>query len=306
MEPEKNNNQIHCKLTYNDQIRRFIFNGIQFNGLRSHISSLLELPQDGFVLKYIDNESDRITLTSDEDLALALTLSDKLLRLVVEVPSQPPLSNSQVLPVFPQQFQSRPPYVQQVPTFIPTQGASGYIQQVPAVFPQQPPNYGHHSGKGNYYHREMAKARIMSKVEMLKQTLEQIPPEEQSYRKQHIQMKIHHLENKLLRWDTIQEKKLQHQQHRKEKKWDNNKRLDPQTLNQIEILKGQVASLKFNTNQLKAQKKAKKGELQVCLQTGTGDKEAIWKEILILKESIHEKGKQIASLKDQIRALRGF
>jgi len=64
--------------------------------------------------------------------------------------------------------------------------------------------------------------------------------------------------------------------------------------------------LKFNNSQIKAQKKAKKDELQICLQSGTGDKEAIWKEILTLKESGHELSKQIAALKDQIRALRGF
>jgi len=79
--------QIHCKLTYKDQIRRFIFHGTEFAELRGHISNLLSLPLDGFVLKYVDNESDLITLTSNEDLSLALDISDKILRLIVESPS---------------------------------------------------------------------------------------------------------------------------------------------------------------------------------------------------------------------------
>jgi len=79
-----NKKQIHCKLTYQDQIRRFIFNGTEFAELRGHVSNLLSLPVDGFVLKYVDNESDLITITSNEDLNLALELSDKILRLVIE------------------------------------------------------------------------------------------------------------------------------------------------------------------------------------------------------------------------------
>jgi len=269
--------------------------------LRNHISTILSIPPETFVLKYLDNEGDRITMTSNEDMALALSLSDKLLRLVVDLPQAVPLQQQQQFspisnfPGAPLQ-QSFPP------------------QQFSQQFPQQQSysGYGHRphhhgGGRGGYFQgggREIAKARILSKIEMLKQNLAQIPPEEQSNRKQHFQMKIHQLEGKLMRFDTMQERKLMKHQQKTEKKWD--KRIDPQTLNQIQVLKGQVLSLKHSMAQIKEQKRAKKNELQVCLQTATGDKEAIWKELLTLKESGHEIGKQIAALKDQIRALRGF
>jgi len=300
---EGTKNQIHCKLTYNDQIRRFIFYGHEFSELRDHIANLVGLPPDSFVLKYIDNENDRITVSSNDDLVLALSLSDKLLRLVVESPQTMPIQSPPChFPgVTPMQYTPQPYPHQHYPP-----------QQ---QYPQQPVSgYGrgqhfHHGGRGgggqgHWQGREIAKTRVLSKIEMLKQNLAQMPPEEQSYRKQHIQMKIHHMEGKLLRFDAMQERKAVKHQHKMEKKWD--KKLDPQTLNQIEVIKGQVASLKFNMSQIKAQKKAKKDELQLCLQSGTGDKEAIWKEILTLKEAGHEVGKQIAVLKDQIRALRGF
>jgi len=300
-------NQLHCKLTYLDQIRRFIFNGSDFSELRNYVSNMLQLQPESFVLKYIDNEGDRITMTSNEDMAIALShLREQVLRLVVDpnVPQAVPLQQPQFppntyfsptsnfspnsnFPVAPHNQQSFPP------------------QQYSQQFPQYQPGYGqhhhHHHGGGGRAGRE---ARMLAKLESLKQALAQIPPEDQSNRKYHIQMKIKNLESKLLRMDAWQDRKVMKQQHKMEKKWD--KRIDPQTLNQIEILKGQATSLKFSMDQIKQQKKAKKNELQICLQSGTGDREAIWKELLTLKESSHEIGRQIAALKDQIRALRGF
>jgi len=40
------------------------------------------------------------------------------------------------------------------------------------------------------------------------------------------------------------------------------------------------------------------------LQQGSGDKEAIWQEILVLKERIAEVKKEIKPLKDNIKALK--
>jgi len=317
----ENPNQIHCKLTYLDQVRRFIFTGREFSELTNYVSTILGIPLESFVLKYLDNEGDRITMTSNDDLALAISFSDKLLRLVVDVPQTG---------LFPQQSQF--PQQPQFPTF-PT-GAPSFQQSLPQSFSPQPfspqssqqfhqqqqappPSYSgygyrhhhhHHGGRGGRGGQggnvEFRKAKILSKLEFLKQNLAQLPPEEQSYRKQQLQMKIQHTEAKLARVDSWHEKKMMKQQQKMEKKWD--KRLDPQTLNQIQILKGQVSTLKDTMSQIKEQKKAKKNELQICLQAGTGDKDAIWKELLTIKESGHEIGKQIAALKDQIRTLRGF
>jgi len=82
--------------------------------------------------------------------------------------------------------------------------------------------------------------------------------------------------------------------------------LSPESLQQIQTLKAQIASLKPLLYQLKVTKKLKKTELELSLQSGQGDKDSIWNEILQLKESINETQKQILSLKDQIRATRGY
>jgi hypothetical protein len=71
----------------------------------------------------------------------------------------------------------------------------------------------------------------------------------------------------------------------------------------VQTLKAQIASLKPVLFQLKQTKKAKKSELELFLQSGQGDKESIWREILKLKESINETHKQILALKDQIHAI---
>jgi len=323
-------NQIHCKLTYLDQVRRFIFNGSEFSELRNYVSNVLGIPPESFVLKYLDNEGDRITMTSNEDLSLALSFSDKLLRLVVDVsqavPQQQPQFPISTFPGISPPYQQPFPQQSFPPQSFPQQSPQQFSQQqVPSQVPQPYSGYGyrhhHHGGShggsyggnhggrggGGYYQgcpRDARKAKILSKIEMLKQTLVQMPPEEQSYRKQQIQMKIQHLESKLYRVENWQERKMMKQQQKIEKKWD--KRVDPQTLNQIQVLKGQIGTLKDSMSLIKEQKKAKKNELQICLQAGSGDKEAIWKELLTLKESGHEVGKQIGALKDQIRALRGF
>jgi len=319
----------HCKLTYNDQIRRFIFNGTEFTELRGHISVLLSLPVDGFVLKYIDNESDLITLTSNEDLQLALELSDKILRLVVE--------NSAVYK--PNESTSTPIS----PAFSPTHGGFGNRG---GGFG----NHGHHGGHGGGYHghhgghghghghgrrgggfgphhphehgphehgphlqdhgwytdkMDKAKARIQSKIEFFKTSLEQLPADD--FRRQNYLMKINRLEGRLLRWDAVQDRKQCKKKHKEEKKeekkWD--KKLTPEAIQQVQVLKSQIGTLKPYLYQLRMTKKQKKSELELCLQSGQGDKEGIWNEILKLKESINDTRKQISSFKDQIHSFRG-
>jgi hypothetical protein len=304
------NKQIHCKLTYNDQIRRFIFNGTEFTELRGHISNLLSLPADGFVLKYVDNETDLITITCNEDLALALDISDKILRLVVENPTSPapPISPSQ-LPVFP----PGPGFHGRGGRGCGRRGGHHHYGGMHGGY-----HGGHHGGRswgcpqdpamGGYWtedKKEKAKIRIQSKIESLKSGLDQLP--EDDWRRQHHMMKINRLEGRLLRWDALHEKKMEKKickkQHKEEKKWD--KKISPEAMQQIQALKTQIATLKPVVYQLKLTKKAKKNELELSLQTGQGDKEAIWNELLRLKESIHDTQKQISSLKDQIHEIRG-
>jgi hypothetical protein len=288
----------------------------------------LSLPPDGFVLKYVDNESDQITLSSSEDLILALDLSDKILRLVVENPS---LSASTAMPTSPL---SSPPYTPPVDpslSFSGHHGFGGRGHHGRGGFHHHHGPHGphdHHGGGGFHgaggfhgggYHggrcggnpegafsydekKEKARARIQSKIEFFKKSLDQMPPGD-DWKRQGMLMKINRLEGRLLRWDAISDKKMCKRKQKEEKKWD--KKLSPEALSQLQTLKSQIATLKPVLYQLKVTKKAKKSELELALQTGQGDKENIWSEILRLKESIHETQKQISSFKEQIQAIRG-
>jgi predicted DNA-binding protein YlxM (UPF0122 family) len=321
--------QIHCKLTFNDQIRRFIFNGTEFAELRGHISHLLSLPPDGFVLKYVDNESDLITLSSTEDLILALDLSDKLLRLVVENSSVSPISTSSSTHSTPLSSPPAAPLVDPGMTHSGLNHGFGRGHHGHGHHPH-PWHHGggmhggghhgrghhggwHHGGHGDGMHgggchnfdgdkKEKARVRIQSKIDFLKKSLEEIATTD-DWKRQGILMKINRLEHRLLRWDAIADKKMCKRKQKEDKKWD--KKLSPEALTQVQTLKSQIATLKPVLYQLKVTKKAKKSELELALQTGQGDKENIWSEILRLKESIHETQKQISSLKDQIHAIRG-
>jgi hypothetical protein len=284
----------------------------------------LSLPPDGFVLKYVDNESDLITLSSSEDLILALDISDKILRLVVENPSVTASTASPTSPL------SSPSPVD--PSFAFSghhgfggrghggrggfhnhhRGGGGFHGEHPHSHPHHHGGFhgGYGSGTGNCgtggfsydEKKEKAKARIQSKIEFFKKSLEQMPPGD-DWKRQGMLMKINRLEGRLIRWDAISDKKMCKRKQKEEKKWD--KKLSPEALSQLQTLKSQIATLKPVLYQLKVTKKAKKSELELALQTGQGDKENIWSEILRLKESIHETQKQISSIKEQIQAIRG-
>lgn len=279
---------VHCKLTYNDQIRRFVFSGTEFAELRGHISQLISLPPEGFVLKYVDNESDLITVSTNEELTLALELSDqKVLRLVAENVSQPPAQH---------------------PSDTSTSWRSHH---------NRGPHHYHHGGPGRFgapgermEKWEAQKMHMTMELDMLKNTLAQLPADH--HRRYKLMMQIHRLEGRLLRWDTCEERKghkggKQWKKHEKkyekhEKKYEN---FSPETIHQIQLLKAQIASLKPTLFELKTAKKNKKAELQVALQTGSSDKESIWQEILLLKERIAAVKKEIKPMKDNIRALKG-
>jgi hypothetical protein len=288
--------QIHCKLTYKDQIRRFLFCGTEFAELRGHVCNLLSL-NDGFVLKYVDNESDLITLTSTDDLNLALELSPKLLRLVVEPTtatsvSLPPALHHSSLPL---NLPTLPP------TFFPTPGSC------------MPPPGGNFFPHQEFRHSRGDKCiqRIQGKIDYFKGLLAQTPPED--YRRQDLLNQIQRLEGRLARVNQWKDKGGSkhrgggggcHKKWKKEKKrMDKRPYLSPEAFEQVQTIKAQIGSLKPVLYQLKVTQKAKKSELDNALKTGQGDKESLWNEILKLKESIVENKKQIGAMKDQIQAI---
>jgi hypothetical protein len=82
------NETIHCKVSFNGQIRRFaVQRNTEFTSLKETIHRLLSV-NDEFVLKYRDDESDYVLLESQDEFKTALSLSS-LLRLVVEPKKAP-------------------------------------------------------------------------------------------------------------------------------------------------------------------------------------------------------------------------
>lgn len=73
---------IHCKITYDDQIRRFHFVGTEFVSLKESIARLFSF-NDEFVLKYLDDEKEYVTLESQEDYLTALAITPTILRLII-------------------------------------------------------------------------------------------------------------------------------------------------------------------------------------------------------------------------------
>jgi hypothetical protein len=87
-----NNASIHCKTSYNGQIRRFALDRTEFTSLKETIAKLFSL-NDEFVLKYRDDESDYVTLDSQEELKTALNYSPNVLRILVETKNAPSTSS---------------------------------------------------------------------------------------------------------------------------------------------------------------------------------------------------------------------
>jgi len=82
------NTTIHCKVSFNGQIRRFaLARNTEFISLKETITRLFSI-SDEFVLKYRDDESDYVILENSEEFKTALTLSS-LLRLIVELKNAP-------------------------------------------------------------------------------------------------------------------------------------------------------------------------------------------------------------------------
>jgi hypothetical protein len=93
-------NSYVVKLSFNGEVRRFALDTTSFAQLHSTIIGLVASPVN-LVLKYQDDEGDKITMSSDSELGEALKISKGTLRLFGEVSSvvatAPP-----AVPAFPQ------------------------------------------------------------------------------------------------------------------------------------------------------------------------------------------------------------
>jgi hypothetical protein len=296
-----NINVVHCKLAFNGQNRRFSFYGTEFTQLCEQVSMLIGLPVNGFVLKYVDNESDLITVTTNEEFALGLAISEKVLRLRAESvsissPSSPMVEDcGDVYHHYKKHHHH---------------GHHGHGHH------GHHGNHGHH-GHGRYHHQAKGDRSSISKcdrkekkIELLKLFLSQMPPDEsltpaQALRKAHLRQKIQKIESRRANWsdkeDNCKRRKWEKKCKKEHKKHLN---LSPEVRQQIHQLKLQIIALRPELCQLRLAKKQKKLELRNCLQTGCGDKEAIWQEILDLKVKMGQVKSQIQPLKQSVKDLK--
>jgi hypothetical protein len=262
---------------------------------------LIGLPVNGFVLKYVDNESDLITVTTNEEFALGLAISEKVLRLRAESvsissPSSPMVEDcGDVYHHYKKHHHH---------------GHHGHGHH------GHHGNHGHH-GHGRYHHQAKGDRSSISKcdrkekkIELLKLFLSQMPPDEsltpaQALRKAHLRQKIQKIESRRANWsdkeDNCKRRKWEKKCKKEHKKHLN---LSPEVRQQIHQLKLQIIALRPELCQLRLAKKQKKLELRNCLQTGCGDKEAIWQEILDLKVKMGQVKSQIQPLKQSVKDLK--
>jgi len=298
-----NNNVVHCKLAFNGQNRRFSFYGTEFTQLVEQVSLLIGFPVNGFVLKYVDNESDLITVTTNEEFALALAISEKVLRLKADSVSISAPSSPLV------------------------EGCGNGPHHHKMHHQQRHHGHGHHGHQGHHGHHgyhghgqfhqtkgdrsSISKCdRKEKKIELLKLFLSQMPPDEsltpaQSLRKAHLRQKIQKIESRRANWsgqeDNCKRRKWEKKCKREYQKHQN---LSPEVRQQIHQLKLQIISQRPELCQLRLAKKQKKLELRNCLQTGCGDKESIWQEILDLKVKIGQVKSQIQPLRQSVQNLK--
>jgi len=294
-----NTSVVHCKLAFNGQNRRFSFYGTEFTQLCEQVSLLIGLPINGFVLKYVDNESDLILMTSNEEFAIALAISERVLRLKAE-------SNSISAPSSPAE-NCADGYNHHHKKHHHGHNGHGYHG-----------HHGHHGphGHGRFQNKGERSSitkcdRKEKKIELLKQFLSQMPPDEsltpaQALRKAHLRQKIQKIESRRANWSDQKEENCKRRKWEKKcsKEHKKHQNLSPEVRQQVHQLKLQIIAIRPELCHLRLQKKQKKLELRNCLQTGCGDKDSIWQEILDLQEKITQVKCQIQPLKQSVKDLK--
>jgi len=94
MQSTSNNVIITCKVAYQAEIRRFTLERAEFIALRDQLFALFpQLEKETVVIKYTDDEKDLVTISSDEELLVALKLSNNFLRLTINPPQPEKVEN---------------------------------------------------------------------------------------------------------------------------------------------------------------------------------------------------------------------
>jgi hypothetical protein len=281
----------HCKVSFNDQYRRFVFTGTEFTSLYQQVKNLLALDCE-FVLKYKDNEGDMITMSTDEELGCALSYSFAgLLRLNVDL-----------LPEKPSAELHSPEKTDCGNRFGCKRGSWKH-----GIQGERP----HHDWKANRWAGK--KEKKIQKRELFNTLIASFPTDreltaEEAARKSTLQAKVSRIDSCLERWEK------RWTEGRKggcgknwgkcAKRWEgkDESNLSPQEVEEIAAIKEQVKSIRPKLRDAKSQVRAKKQELHA-----TNDAkviEALHIEICALKQEIFNLRGQLCPLKMRIRAIK--
>jgi len=328
---------IHCKVSCNDQFRRFLFIGTGFSSLFAQVQHLLALNQE-FVLKYKDNEGDLITLSSDEELASALNYSDGSVLRLCALPkkTEEQSSESDTTPC-----DTAPCDTDAMPCRRYWGGRRG----------------GKHRGGGRCHGRygqegahacglDLIKTKLISKREYFQSLVDELDKQaektpEHERQKLALQNKLAHIERRLEKLETCSwekggkhaakwAEKAEKRRHKFEKRMGKGEEggwhhphhphhhphhpyqhqqphrkevLSEEAQTQIALLKSQIDELKPGMKEVKNQIKAKKAALKATKEDGS-DPQPVLKELLNLKEAKKTIRSQIQPLKEKIRELK--
>jgi len=136
-------NVLHCKISSDDQIRRFAFSGTEFTSFKRQIADLFS-ETDEFVLKYLDDENEYVILDSPEEFRTALLVSPGFLRLVIDKTLRPrPTPVSSPAPCVPVTSPLSTPLSYQPVTYpcVPVASPSSTPLSAPLDYPSVPLSY---------------------------------------------------------------------------------------------------------------------------------------------------------------------
>jgi len=269
----ESNNSIHVKINYNGSIRRFAFSGTEFTSLKETIARLF-LITDEFVLKYLDDENEYVTLECQDDLRTAREITPKILRIAIEkrtgsLPSSPVFSN--VDPV--------------------TGSGPEYKKHCKRRYHNEHRYHGqhHHHHKDNSQKGEWKKIRVEKKLAFINQCLRDLGyPNDDANLNSRDQFKKQRLLKKQAKLEAFINAGCQHPP----------KRILTEEEEQFNrSLKQQIFEIKVSARKVKERQR----ELKIVLQSRPGD-QIILEELKTLKDKKAEFKTQKRALCDQMKS----
>jgi len=263
------NQNVHCKVSCNGELRRFLFTGTEFSSLSDQIRKILNLTDKEFVLKYKDDEGDMITLSTSNELAFAVSCMV-------------------------------PPQTFKLDVVIKEGGEKNACFDKKRCGGWEERRKWHMEKKGR---RKSGGGRCGGGVEARKQRINQcihrlsaIPPNEGKYEWR--QKKIECLNQKLAWLETKGQNREDSPSCNKPRR--ENANLSPEQKEQIELTKAKIRSLKDTIFQLKNEIRNRKIQYP---EANAESKEHLAKEITQLKEQVKEIKGKLCPLKQEIRQL---